>query len=169
MISESKEEKFSMAKKTMPVLQAGEPLLREIARPVNNIDKNLHRLLRAMTNTMYENEGVGLAAPQVGVALRVVVIDVSGELFQMINPVITKREGSCVSTEGCLSVPDFDGEVERAAEVDCEYTDANGKRISLHARELLAVCIQHELDHLDGVLFIDRARAIIPKEKDKEK
>lgn len=151
----------------LKVLVAGDPVLRQISKPVDRIDKKLQRFLKDMAETMYAEDGVGLAAPQVGVLKRVVVIDVGDELglLELINPVITKREGSVVSGEGCLSVPDFEGEVERAESVECEFTDRTGQRMVLNASGLLAVCIQHELDHLDGILFVDKAQSLSRKEK----
>ena len=151
----------------LKVLVAGDPLLRQVCKPVDRIDKKLQRFLKDMADTMYAEDGVGLAAPQVGVLKRVVVIDVGDELglLELINPVITKREGSVVSGEGCLSVPDFEGEVERAESVECEFTDRTGQRMVLNASGLLAVCIQHELDHLDGILFVDKAQSLSRKEK----
>lgn len=148
------------------ILVAGDPLLRKISRPVERIDKKLHRLLRDMAETMYAAEGVGLAAPQVGKLIRAVVIDVGEGLYEMINPVIVKKEGEVIGSEGCLSVPDYEGEVKRAEYVECEFTDSTGKRMLLCASGLLAICVQHELDHLDGVLFIDKAQTIMPKAKE---
>ena len=162
-----KEEVFSMAKKLLNILVAGDPVLRKVAEPVTRIDKKLHRLLKDMAETMYASDGVGLAAPQIGVSKRIVVIDVGEGLFELINPVIVKKEGSVVGAEGCLSVPDYEGEVERASYVECEFTDRNGQRMLLQAHDLLAICIQHELDHLDGVLFIDKAQSLSPKAKEK--
>ncbi len=155
-----------MAKKLLKILVAGDPVLRQVAKPVNRIDKKTQRLLKDMAETMYAADGVGLAAPQVGVSKRMVVIDVGEGLFELINPVIVKKEGSVVGGEGCLSVPDYEGEVERASYVECEFTDRTGKRMLLQAHDLLAVCIQHELDHLDGVLFIDKAQVVTPKKKE---
>lgn len=120
-----------------------------------------------MAETMYAADGVGLAAPQIGVSKRIVVIDVGEGLVEMINPVIVRREGSVVGGEGCLSVPDYEGEVERSEKVDCEFTDRAGKRYLMEASGLMAIAIQHELDHLDGVLFIDKAQSIMPKQKEK--
>lgn len=151
----------------LKIALAGDPVLRQIAKPVERIDKKLQRLLKDMAETMYAAEGVGLAAPQVGVLKRVVVIDVGEGLYELINPVIVKREGSVVGCEGCLSVPDYEGEVERAEYVECEFTDRTGQRLLLSANGLLAICIQHELDHLDGILFIDKAQTITNKPKEK--
>ena len=115
-----------------------------------------------MAQTMYENDGIGIAAPQVGESLRMVVMDCQDDygLIELINPVITYREGSEVDTEGCLSVPDIFGEVERAEKVKVEFLNRRGKLQHLTATGLLARCIQHELDHLDGQLFIDIATSI---------
>lgn len=153
----------------LKILVAGDPVLRQVCEPVQKIDKKLQRLLKDMAETMYDAEGVGLAAPQIGVLKRIVVIDVGDDLglLEMINPEITLREGSAVGPEGCLSVPDFEGEVERASHIECEFTDRNGKRMKLTADGLLAVCVQHELDHLDGVLFVDKAQTLSRKEQEK--
>ena len=151
----------------LKVLTAGDPFLRKIATPVERIDKKISRLIKDMQQTMYKLDGVGLAAPQVGVSKRLVVIDVgeeNGGAFVLINPEIKKLEGSVVSGEGCLSVPDFEGDVERAEYVECEFTNTNGRRMLLQAHGLLAVCVQHECDHLDGVLFIDKAESLTRKE-----
>ena len=150
----------------LKIVIAGAPVLREVAQPVERIDKKLQRLLRDMAETMYAADGVGLAAPQVGVSKRVVVIDVGEGLYELINPEIVKREGKVLGSEGCLSVPDYEGEVERSESVECEFTDKTGQRMLLSASGLLAICIQHELDHLDGILFIDKAKTISPKQKE---
>lgn len=121
-----------------------------------------------MRDTMYAENGVGLAAPQIGVSKRVVVIDIGDDqVYEMINPVIVMKEGCVLGSEGCLSVPDFEGEVERAAYVECEYTDRNGRQRLTQAEGLLAVAIQHEIDHLDGILFIDKAQTLSVKQKGK--
>ncbi len=152
----------------MKVLMAGNPVLKEVSKPVEKIDKRITRLLKSMTEAMYAEDGVGLAAPQVGILKRMVVIDIGDHVvYEMINPVITKRKGKVMSTEGCLSVPDFRGEVERSEYVECEYTNRQGKRMLVQASELLAMAIQHELDHLDGILFIDKALSLVARQEEK--
>jgi len=144
----------------LEIKKAGAPVLKEVCAPVEHVDKKIRILLDDMAETMYEAEGVGLAAPQVGEAIRVVVIDVGNGLIELINPVITFREGSAKDTEGCLSVPNYYGEVERSARVKVEFLNRRGKRQHLTANGLLARCIQHELDHLEGQLFIDIAESL---------
>ena len=151
----------------LKIVTAGDPVLRKIAEEVKRIDKKLIKLLKDMAETMYAADGVGLAAPQIGVSKRIVVIDVGEGLVEMINPVIVKKEGSVVGGEGCLSVPEYEGEVERAEKVECEFTDRTGKRYLMEASGLMAIAIQHELDHLDGILFIDKAQTIMPNQKEK--
>lgn len=137
----------------------GDPVLKEICKPVERIDKKLKRLLDDMAETMYASEGVGLAAPQVGIPIRMAVIDVDKKkLFELINPTIVEREGIAVDQEGCLSFPGLFGDVERAEKVKVEYTNRYGKKKSVEAEGLLARCLQHEIDHLDGKLFIEIAQ-----------
>ena len=136
----------------------GEPVLKEICAPVDRIDKKLRHLLDDMAETMYAKEGVGIAAPQVGVPIRVAVIDVDKKKrYELINPVIVEREGSVIDQEGCLSFPGMFGDVERAEKVKVEYTNRYGKKRVVDAEGLLARCLQHEIDHLDGKLFIEIA------------
>ena len=146
----------------LDIKKAGDPVLKEICAPVEKIDKQLKKLMDDMAETMYESNGVGIAAPQIGKAIRLVVIDCQDEhgLLELINPVITFREGTETDTEGCLSVPDIYGEVERAAKVKVEFLNRRGKKQRVTATGLLARCIQHELDHLEGQLFIDIAQSI---------
>ena len=146
----------------LEVLKAGNPVLKQVSVPVERVDKKLKKLMDDMAETMYENDGVGLAAPRIGQNIRLVVIDCQDEhgLLELINPVITFKEGEAVDTEGCLSVPDIYGEVTRAAKVKVEFMNRRGKRQHLTATGLLARCIQHELDHLEGQLFIDIATSV---------
>jgi peptide deformylase len=131
------------------------------ALPVKNITGETVSYLNDMIETMYAAPGVGLAAPQVGVSQRVIVLDVDHEnpgkrLLKLINPIITRTEGEIIWEEGCLSVVDFTAEVKRAAEIEVIAFDENQKEIKIQADGLLAVALQHEIDHLDGKLFIDR-------------
>ena len=146
----------------LEVLKAGNQVLKRDSVSVERVDKKLKKLMDDMAETMYENDGVGLAAPQIGQNIRLVVIDCQDEhgLLELINPVITFKEGEVVDTEGCLSVPDIYGEVTRAAKVKVEFMNRRGKRQHLTATGLLARCIQHELDHLEGQLFIDIATSV---------
>ena len=144
----------------LDIKKAGAPVLKEICAPVDKIDAKLKRLMDDMAETMYEANGVGLAAPQVGIPIRMVVIDTGDGLFELINPQIVKREGTEIDTEGCLSVPQIFGEVERAAQVTVECLNRRGKPQRITAIGLFARCIQHELDHLEGKLFIDIAKSI---------
>ena len=150
----------------LEIRTAGDPVLKEISAPVEKIDKRLRKLLDNMAETMYASEGVGLAAPQIGELIRVAVVDVDKKnRYDLINPVITWREGSVVDNEGCLSCPNLFGDVERAEKIRVEYTNRFGKKKTLEADGLLARCIQHELDHLDGRLFIDIAKNITKGKK----
>lgn len=144
----------------LEVKTAGDPILKKIAVEVTRFDKRLRKLLDDMAETMYATEGVGIAAPQVGVSIRAVVVDVDKKRYDLINPVITYREGSVTDTEGCLSCPDLFGEVERSAKIRVNYTTKFNKQKELEAEGLLARCIQHEIDHLNGRLFIDIAKNI---------
>lgn len=137
-----------------------DPVLRRRAVPVERVDERIRRLLDDMLETMYAAPGIGLAAPQVGESLRVIVADVSEEKnapLRMVNPEITWRsETTAVAEEGCLSLPEIYGEVERPEAVEVRYLDETGAERTLRAEGLLARCLQHEIDHLDGVLFVDR-------------
>lgn len=153
----------------LEIKKAGDPVLKQICTPVEKIDKRLRNLLDDMAETMYASDGIGIAAPQVGETIRVCVVDVDRKTrYDLINPVITYREGIVVDNEGCLSCPDLFGDVERATKVRVEYTSRFGKKKTLEAEGLLSRCIQHELDHLDGRLFIDIAKNITKGKKNSE-
>jgi len=153
----------------LEIKKAGDPVLKKVCEPVVKIDKRLRNFLDDMAETMYASEGVGIAAPQVGKSIRVCVVDVDKKnRYDLINPVITYREGSVVDNEGCLSCPDLFGDVERAEKIRVEYTNRFNKKKTLEADGLLARCIQHELDHLDGQLFIDIAQNITKGRKKNE-
>ncbi len=135
----------------------GDEILRKKSKEVSVVDDRIRTLLDDMVETMYEKDGVGLAAPQVGILKRVIVIDVEdGNVYKMVNPVITKKSGEQCAQEGCLSVRETKGNVSRPMYVTVEYTDQDGKHVELDAEGLLARCICHEIDHLDGILFVDR-------------
>lgn len=140
------------------VLVFPDPRLRELAQPVVAVDESVERLAADMIETMYHESGIGLAATQIGVAKRVIVIDISEQRDQplvLINPQILERRGELVREEGCLSVPGYYDEVSRAAAISYRALDRDGEVIESEADGLLAVCIQHEIDHLDGKLFVD--------------
>ncbi len=138
------------------------PILKKKAEPVEKVDDELRKLLDDMLETMYVSNGCGLAAPQVGVSKRIVVIDIAREgeepnPLYLVNPeIIWRSDETEISEEGCLSVPGQRAEVERPASVKIRYLDYNGNQKEMLAEDFLAVAAQHELDHLDGVLYIDR-------------
>jgi peptide deformylase len=138
------------------ILHFGEEPLRQPCEPVKEINEEVRQLVEDMFETMYENKGVGLAAPQIGVNLRVAVIDIGDDPLVLVNPKIIKAWGKESCDEGCLSFPGLTEKVERAFNVIAEATDIDGSGYEIEAQGLLARAIQHELDHLDGVLFIDR-------------
>ena len=145
-----------MAKLT--ILEFPDPRLRTRASPVESVDDGLRSLIDDLFETMYEAPGIGLAATQVNVHKRVLVADISAdksEPFALINPVILEKDGVTATEEGCLSVPGYYEEVERAEHIRVKYTDRNGDDVEMEAEGLLAVCIQHEMDHLEGKLFVD--------------
>jgi peptide deformylase len=136
-----------------------DPVLRQIAKPVQEITPAIHKLLDDMAETMYDAEGVGLAANQIGIAKRLVVMDVGEGLIELVNPEIVSSDGSQTDLEGCLSLPGLRGTVTRANEVTVRALDRHGERFEITAKELLARCIQHEVDHLNGILFTDYVKA----------
>ncbi len=144
-----------------PILTAPDPRLKAMSEPVESVDAEMRALVADMIETMYDADGIGLAAIQVGVAKRVLVMDIDqrdGEKNPrvFINPVITwASEETETMEEGCLSVPEIWDDVERPKSIKAEYLDGEGNRQTLEADGLLAVCLQHEMDHLDGILFLD--------------
>ena len=142
---------------TRPILPFGDPILRKTAKPVTEFNDRLFRLLDDLAETLYAAEGrAGLAAPQIGVLRRVIVMDCGEGLIELINPVIVEQSGEQYGSEGCLSYPGYYGMVRRANRVKITTMDRSGHPSTLEAEGYLARCIQHEIDHLDGVLFIDR-------------
>ncbi|MBL8598565.1 MAG: peptide deformylase [Devosia sp.] len=148
-----------MAKREILVLP--DARLRAIAEPIEKVDAEVKKLAKDMLDTMYDAPGIGLAGPQIGEMKRIVVMDLAKEgekpdPIVMINPEILKySEETITSEEGCLSIPEIYYDVERPAEVTVKYTDLDGNEVEREAKDRLAICIQHELDHLDGVLYID--------------
>ncbi len=144
---------------SMAVLQIRtlpDPVLRQKAKRVTKIDDSIQKLIDDMIDTLRANSGVGLAAPQIGVPLRIAVIEVPGEeVITLINPVVIKREGERVLGEACLSVPGYHGEIERSLIVKVKAQDRQGKEIRLKGEDLLAQVLEHETDHLNGTLYID--------------
>ena len=144
-----------------PILKWGEPVLHAPARPVAEIDAEIETLVGDMIETMYAAPGIGLAAPQIGVPLRVIVVDLSvgedkGQLITLINPELAEREGEQCHEEGCLSVPKYYGSPVRPARVTVKGLDLDGKELVYTGTELLARAFCHEIDHIDGLLFVDR-------------
>ncbi|MCS4505099.1 Peptide deformylase [wastewater metagenome] len=142
----------------LDILHYPDPRLRTVASPVEAVDERVVRLIDDMFETMYAAPGIGLAATQVDVHERIIVMDVSEDRSRplaFVNPRITTRDGETVSDEGCLSVPEYFEAVRRAEHVTVEATGRDGEPFTLEAEGLLAVCIQHEMDHLEGRLFVD--------------
>nr|WP_072514200.1 peptide deformylase [Ndongobacter massiliensis] len=152
-----------MARREMRI--EGDPILRKAARPVKVVNDKIRTYLADMLDTMYEQNGVGLAGPQVGLLRRLVVIDVGDGPMQCVNPEIVERsEEECVDVEGCLSIPGFNGTVRRPLRVRARYLDEMGESREVAAEGLLARCLCHEIDHLDGVLFRDRVDRVLDME-----
>src|ERR671931_1918151 len=148
-----------------PILKYGDSVLHERTSPIDSITPDVDRLIDDMVETMYAAPGVGLAAPQVGVSLRLFVIDISigrdpAALMVMINPQFVEREGMQLEEEGCLSVPGFNATVVRPARAVIKALDREGREFRHEGTGLLARAFQHEMDHLDGTLFVDRLRGI---------
>jgi peptide deformylase len=150
----------------------GSPILREKAIPVSKVDSEIRELVDDMVETMYVEGGVGLAAPQIGISKRIIIIDTEEKgVMVLINPVIIKREGETKEEEGCLSVPGIFSIVKRSAVITVEALDLDEKKVRLTQEGFLAIALQHEIDHLDGYLFIDRlspAKRLMIKNKLKE-
>lgn len=149
----------------LPIVKHPDDVLRKKAKPVTKVNAAIRKLLDDMIETMWDAPGIGLAAPQVGVSKRVIVVDpAAGEEgapppLQLINPEIVKAEGNCHLTggEGCLSIPGWRGDVDRSFKIQVVALDRQGKKVYIDAEGILSIILQHEIDHLDGVLFIDKA------------
>lgn len=150
-----------MAKRTILNVDTDNETLRKKSREVEKIDERILTLLDDMAETMYDANGVGLAAPQVGILKRIVVIDVGDGLIELINPVITYKKGEQINAEGCLSVPGKSGTVARPEKVKVRALNRHGEEINIDADGLLAIALCHEIDHLSGTLYIDNVIAYI--------
>ncbi len=139
------------------IREDGDEVLRKKSKTVINIDERVIQLLDDMAETMYKNDGLGLAAPQVGVLKKIIVIDVGDGLVELINPEITEAEGEMSNREGCLSVPGLYGEVKRPEKIKVKAQNRNGEEIIIKAENLFAQALGHEIDHLEGILFTDKA------------
>lgn len=149
------------------IREIGDPCLKKVCREVDKFDSRLHTLLDDMAETLAEANGVGLAAPQVGILRRAVIIDrgeENGGIIELINPVITETDGSVVDIEGCLSVPGKAGEVERPEKATVRAFDRNGNPIEYTGEGLMARCICHECDHLDGILYVEKVIRFIEED-----
>lgn len=148
------------------IVKDPDPVLREKCKPVKKITPNIHKLLKDMADTMYDAQGVGLAAPQIGILKRVIVMDVGNEqgLIELINPEVIEEEGEQFGSEGCLSIPGMNGDVRRAMRVVVKGLNRDGEEIVVEGTELLARCILHEVDHLNGVLYTDLAEKMYRNE-----
>lgn len=146
------------------IAKKGEDVLRDTAKEVREITSNILRLLENMKDTMYHANGVGLAAPQIGISKRVIVVDAEEDLLELINPEIIEESGEETDTEGCLSIPGFIGDVTRAQKVRVKAIDREGRQVELVREGLAARVLQHEIDHLNGILFIDKAQNVRPVE-----
>ena len=144
----------------IPIVSIPDPVLRAVSEPVNDVTDGVRKLLDDMADTMYDAPGIGLAAPQINISQRLVVMDCgpddTRQLYKMINPeIVDASDETAILEEGCLSIPNQTAEVLRPAHVDVRYVDLDGNTQMLHCEGLLAACVQHEIDHLNGVLFID--------------
>ena len=143
-----------------PILTADEPILRERTKRVSTFDASLHRLLDDMLVTMRDAPGVGLAANQIGVPLRVAIVEIDDKITELVNPQIVKGSGEQIDWEGCLSIPGYVAEVARHGKVTVKARDRHGKEFRVRGTELLARALQHEIDHLNGTLYIDHLESL---------
>lgn len=143
----------------------GDEVLRKKSKPVEEVNEKIRLLLKDMADTLYKHNGVGLAAPQVGILKRVVVIDAGDGLIELVNPEIKSRDGEQVCVEGCLSLPGVWGEISRPAHIVVEALDVEGKKFVIEGEDLLAEALEHEIDHLEGVLFKDKVTRFIDKDE----
>ena len=147
------------------ILTVDEPALHKTCRPVENFDKKLHSLLADMRDTLIDSEGVGLAAPQVGILRRVVLVDTGEEILELINPILVETDGEQEGAEGCLSVPGKYGLVKRPYYAKVRAQDRNGQWFEYEGEELTARCFCHELDHLDGIIYTEVMERYLTEEE----
>jgi peptide deformylase len=140
------------------IVEIGAEVLREKAKVVKEINPSIIKLLDNMIDTLNAADGVGLAAPQIGVSKRVIIVNLGDVLLELINPVISEKEGTQTDEEGCLSIPNVTGDVQRALKIRIQGLNRRGELVDIRADRLLARALQHELDHLEGVLFVDVAK-----------
>lgn len=152
------------------IVKHPDDVLRETAKEVTKFNSNLHKLLDDMADTMYDADGVGLAAPQVGISKRVIVVDVGDDngLIELVNPEIVTKDGEQLGPEGCLSIPGLQGDVRRANHIVIKGFDRHGNPVQYEGTELLSRAFQHEVDHLNGVLFVDLAESVYEARKETE-
>ncbi|HBT20057.1 MAG TPA: peptide deformylase [Peptococcaceae bacterium] len=144
------------------IVKIGDPVLRERAQEVKEVNDTIKKLLKNMADTMYDAKGVGLAAPQIGVSKRVIVVDVGEGLVELVNPeIIELSDETEIDIEGCLSIPGVQGEVERAKRIRVKGLDGDGNNVIINAEDFFARALQHEIDHLDGVLFVDKVKRFV--------
>ena len=142
------------------IVTAGDPILRKTARPVDQVTDRTRKILNDMADTMYHAQGGGLAAPQVGISKRIIVVDVGDGLLQLVNPVISAKDGIQEGPEGCLSVPGLNGVVVRANHVVVTAQNEYGEPVTIDAEGFKARALQHEIDHLEGILYTDKASSV---------
>ena len=147
------------------ILTVSEPSLHKTCRPVENFDHKLHKLLDDMRETLIDSEGVGLAAPQVGILRRVVLVDTGDEILELVNPTLLETDGEQIGAEGCLSVPGKYGLVKRPYYAKVRAQDRNGAWYEYEGEELIARCFCHELDHLDGIIYTEVMERYLTEEE----
>jgi peptide deformylase len=150
------------------IVRVPDPILKEKAKPVTKFNDRLHKLLDDMAETMYDAPGVGLAAPQVGISKRVIVLDDGEGLIEVVNPVLEGLEGEQLGPEGCLSIPGLQGDVRRAERLRVKGQDRDGNPFAMDAEGYLARIFQHEVDHLNGILFTDVADRVYEPRPEEE-
>jgi peptide deformylase len=158
---------------TLKIIKFPDPRLRRKAKPVKKVTPEISKLIEKMIETMHAAPGVGLAAPQIGKSIQVIVVDIGQGAFGLVNPRILERSGAQIFTEGCLCLPGVEAPVERASAVKVEALNDRGEKVVIEAEGFMATVLQHEIDHLDGIVFIDRVKdpsliKYVPRSKEKK-